>query len=89
MLSDGAKESFLKKKLDEMMGTDLFDKVKELTDPAYDALHQATADDYEGDLSVFKKLKAEVHDLTSREGELARFLTKIYRMIIPAQKIAE
>jgi len=27
MLSDGAKESFLKKKLDEMMGTDLFDKV--------------------------------------------------------------
>mmetsp|Transcript_11249 Transcript_11249/g.16267 ORF Transcript_11249/g.16267 Transcript_11249/m.16267 type:complete len:161 (-) Transcript_11249:253-735(-) len=89
MLNDGAKESFLKKKLDEMIGTDVFDKMKELTDPAYDAVHQATADDYEGELSVFKKLKAEVHDLTSREGELARFLTKIYRMIIPTQKVAE
>lgn len=61
-------------------------QIAEIFSPAFDAVHKATTDDFEGDLSTLKKLKAEINKVTAKDGETARFITNLYRMAVPKEE---
>jgi len=85
-LSDAAKSNALKRMLDDYFKTDVYKKMQNAMNPAFDAVHKATSDNYNGDLSTLKKLKGELNKFTARDGESARFLTNLYRMLMPKKK---
>lgn len=57
--------------------------MKEKTAPAFAAIHSASADEYEGEMPTWKQLKAEVHKLAADDGDAARFIANIYKILAP------